>query len=584
MRKKRSATSKVYESSLRAQDATILDRVMEKMHYRRDALLEVLTAAQETFGYLSQDVLTYVSSRLDIPISQVYGVATFYHLYSLDSGETRHCFICTDAACVVAGGEDVFDAARRAAQPGGPGKPGVHRANCLGLCDQAPAGLLDGQAYTALHSDTIQDFFNAQAAKPHLQVSGEPRILTSRIGRLKPTDLEAHRRAGTFQALEKALTQMSPEGVIEELKASGLTGRGGAGFPTGLKWEFTRKAPGAPKYVVCNFDESEPGTFKDRILMEGDPFRTIEGIILSGYAVGAAKGYIFIRGEYLQAAQVVQQAIDRLYQAGLLGANLYGTGFCFDLEVRRGAGAYICGEETALFEAIEGRRGNPRSKPPFPTTNGLFDQPTSINNVETLAIVPDLILNGGQWLRQWGTEKSVGVKLFCLSGHIHKPGVVEAPYGLPIRQLIEWYGGGFVGAPQALLMGGASGGLLHPKDLDTPLAHESLNPLGTPIGSGVIMVFNQETDLLKVLKSLARFFVYETCGQCVSCRVGTRQVYQLVDKIGQRKGTSADLQQLEGLCQMMQSVGECGLGQTAPNPILSSFRHFRPVLESYLAS
>jgi NADH-quinone oxidoreductase subunit F len=584
MSTKQPAKSKPRGHSLGDGEVVVLDQAMQRFNHRRDALLEVLTAAQESFGSLSRDTLTYVADQLDLPLSQVYGVASFYHLYNLETDSERHCFICGDVACAVAGGEAVLKAAVQETARKSTEKITVHRANCLGLCDQAPAALLDGKAHVGLEAGNVARLFDGSAPRPRLQVSGEPRILTRRIGRLEPLDLDTHRSDGAFRALEKALVEMTPEMVIEDVKASGLTGRGGAGFPTGLKWAFTRAAAGQPKYVVCNFDESEPGTFKDRVLMEGDPFGTIEGLILSGYATGATQGYIFIRGEYAEAARIVQQAVEVMYEAGLLGKNLFGTDFSFDLEVRRGAGAYICGEETALFEAIEGKRGNPRSKPPFPTTHGLFGKPTSINNVETLAIVPDLILNGGKWLRQWGTEKSVGIKLFCLSGHVQQPGVVEAPFGLTIRQMIEQHGGGFVGSPQAILMGGAAGGLLHPKDLDTPLTHEALNPLGAPIGSGVIMVFNQEIDLLEVLKLLARFFVYETCGQCISCRVGTRQVYNLLDKLSQGNGTREDLRRLQTLCNTMQSVGECGLGQTAPNPILSSFRHFRTTLESYVPS
>jgi NADH-quinone oxidoreductase subunit F len=580
MRKKPSPGKSPSPIALGDEQAALLLDVMQRYNFRRDALLQVLTAAQESFGHLSKDVLAFVAQKLEVPLSQVYGVATFYHLYTLDEAAERHCFICGDVACAAQGSLEVLEAARQQAENSPTRKTTVHRANCLGLCDQAPAALVDGEAYARLTADRIDQLFQGTAPRPTLQVRGEPRILTRRIGLLEPLDLPAQRREGAFVALEKALRETTPEMVIAEVKASGLTGRGGAGFPTGLKWEFTRKAPGQPKYVVCNFDESEPGTFKDRALVEGDPFRTLEGLILCGYATGAAQGYLFIRGEYAQAAKTAQQAIERLYEADLLGKDILGTGFSFDLEIRRGAGAYICGEETALFEAIEGKRGNPRSKPPFPTVSGLFGKPTSINNVETLAIVPELILNGGAWLRQWGTEKSVGLKLFCLSGNVREPGVVEAPYGLTVRQMIETYGGGFDGEPQAILMGGASGGLLHPDDLDTPLTHEALNPKGTPIGSGVIMVFNQQVDLLEVLKSLARFFEYETCGQCISCRVGTRQMHSLLDKISLGEGSSEDLTQLERLCVTMQSVGECGLGQTAPNPILSSLKYFRPLLEN----
>jgi NADH-quinone oxidoreductase subunit F len=544
--------------------------------------LEVLNATQAAFGYLPEDVLRHIARRLSLPLSRVYGVATFYHLYTLEPVGERHCLVCTDLACTVAGADQVLTGARQHAATL-PGKSTVEPTSCLGLCDQAPSALLNGRAYVHLTPQEAPALLIGEAQRPHLQVSGEPRVLTRLIGVLEPTDLPAHREQGAFSALEKVLAEMSPEAVIAEVKASGLTGRGGAGFPTGLKWEFTRQAEGAPKYVVCNFDESEPGTFKDRALMMGDPFRVIEGLLINGYAVGARQGYIFVRGEYTEPVTIVQEAIDRLYAASLLGQHILGSDFSFDLEIRRGAGAYICGEETALFEAIEGHRGYPRRKPPFPTTHGLFGKPTSINNVETLAVVPDLMLHGGTWWRGWGTEKSVGLRLFCLSGHVGQPGVVEAPLGITVRELIEKHGGGFVSEPQAILMGGAAGGFLHPDHLDTPLTHEALKPLGVPIGSGVIMVFNRETNLLNVLAALARFFVHESCGQCAPCRLGTRQMYRLLDRLAHGQGALADLQQLEHLGRSMKAISLCGLGQTAPNALLTSLDRFRATYEAALA-
>jgi len=326
--------------------------------------------------------------------------------------------------------------------------------------------------------------------------------------------------------------------------------------------------------VICNFDESEPGTFKDRVLVEGDPFRIIEGLMLAAYAIGSEQGYIFVRGEYPEATEILYKALDILRENNLLGDDILGSGFNFDISVRRGAGAYICGEETALFEAIEGNRGHPRHKPPYPTTSGLFGLPTAINNVETLAIVPDLILNGGEWFRQWGTEKSVGLKLFCLSGHVKQPGVVEVPFGLTVRELIEQFGGGFEGEPQAILMGGAAGGFLRPDKLDTPLTHEDLKPLNAPIGSGVVMVFNQTVDLWHVLEGLAHFFVHETCGRCVPCRVGTRQVYAMLNKINMGQGTMDDLAQMQELGRRIKSSSVCALGVSAVNPVLTVLDNF----------
>lgn len=563
-----------------------IDLALKRLEYEKDALLEVLNIAQETFGYLSEELLTYVANQLQVPMSQAYGVASFYHMLYAEPVGRRIVRICADPACAIAGAEDVLATACQHAgeiRPGETSADGtltIERVTCLGLCDQAP-GVLEGeQAFGRVSEADIPALFDGAAAPSVLQVTGEPRVLTRHIGLLPPTDLDAHRADGAFAALEKALTSMTPDQVIEEIKTSNLVGRGGAGFPTGSKLQFTRAAPGEPKYVVCNADESEPGTFKDRAMMEGDPFRVLEGMILCGYAIGSSQGYVFIRGEYPQAARIIQEAIDKLRTAGLLGQNILDTGFDFDVEIRRGAGAYICGEETALFEAVKGKRGFPRLKPPFPTTHGLFDKPTAINNVETLSAIPDIVLNGGEWLRQWGTEKSAGVKLFCVSGHVKQTGVVELPFGTSLRHLIEQHCGGFEGTPQAILMGGAAGGFLTPDQLDTPLTFEDLWEIKAPLGSGVVMAFNDTVDMRQVLRTLARFFEHESCGQCLPCRVGTVQIYKILDRLSRGEGKPGDLDRLEELCHVVKTTSLCGLGQSAPNPVLSALSYFHHEYEA----
>jgi NADH-quinone oxidoreductase subunit F len=445
----------------------------------------------------------------------------------------------------------------------------IKECSCLGLCDQAPAALVNKIGQVHIKTGNVSAILKGMGEIPRCQVCGEPRMLTASIGRLHPTDLDAHQSEGAFKALEKAVTLMTPQEVIAEVKESRLTGRGGAGFPTGLKWEFAQKASGPKKYVVCNFDESEPGTFKDRVLMEGDPFRVIEGLIISAYAIGANSGYIYTRGEYPSAAQIVDEALDELYAENLLGENILDTDFDFNVEIRHNAGAYICGEETALFESIEGKRGHPRIKPPYPTQAGLFGKPTAINNVETLAVIPSLILHGGEWFQQWGTAESVGLKLFCLSGHVKSPGVVEVPLGLSIRALVERFGGGFDGDPQAVLIGGAAGGFLRGDQLDIPLTNEDLRQLDVPIGSGAIIVFNQSVDLWQVLEDLAGFFVHETCGHCAPCRLGTKQIYKLLCKINMGNGTATDVQKIAQLGKTIRQTCVCGLGMTAANPALT---------------
>jgi NADH-quinone oxidoreductase subunit F len=558
----------------------VVDHAMEKYNFREDGLIEVLMTAQEVFGFLSREILTHVSKKMQIPLSRVYGVATFYDMFSLEPSGVIECMVCTGPSCTVAGAEEVLEeicsltGTYKMGHTSMNGKYTVDQVSCLGLCDQAPASLINHKAQVDISINDVPAMLQGEAHPSRIQVSGQPRELTAPIGVLPATDLAAHRSEGAYSALEKALCEMTPEQVIEEVKESRLTGRGGAGFSTGSKWELTRKASGNEKFIICNFDESEPGTFKDRVLMEGNPYRVIEGMTISGYAAGAKEGYIFIRGEYPAATEVVEEALDELYAEGLLGEDIMGTEVAFDVEVRHNAGAYICGEETALFEAIEGKRGLPRKKPPYPTQSGLFDKPTSINNVETLAVIPSLILHGGEWFRQWGTALSAGLKLFCLSGHVNKPGVVEAPYGLTVREIIEQFGEGFDGEPKAVLIGGAAGGFLHPDDLDTPLTHEDLRKLNVPIGSGAIMVFNQSVDLFCVLEGLARFFVHECCGQCAPCRMGTNQIYNILKKINSGNYTDTDMQKANKLGHTIKSTCVCGLGMTAANPLITYLQNF----------
>jgi NADH-quinone oxidoreductase subunit F len=560
-----------------------VEHTMERFNYKDDGLVAVLSAVQESFGYLPEELLADVAQKLHLPLSHVYGVATFYDMFTLEPVGQTDCMICTGPICSIHGaGELLAETCRQAGlseagQTSADGRFSVRPVSCLGLCDQGPAALVNMVAQVNLTPDDVPMMLRGEARRPGILVSGEPRVLTAPIGQLDPTDLDAHRSAGAFAALQKALQEMTPEAVIEQVKISRLAGRGGAGFPTGMKWQFARQESAATKYVVCNFDESEPGTFKDRALMEGNPFRVIEGLILNAYAIGAQEGYIFIRAEYPTATEIVESALEKLYAAGLLGENILNSGFTFNVQVRHNAGAYICGEETALFEAIEGKRGHPRLKPPYPTQSGLFGKPTTINNVETLAVVPSLVLNGGQWFHQWGTAKSTGLKLVCLSGHIKRPGVVEVPLGLPVREIIERFGGGFDGQPQALLLGGAAGGFLHVDNLDTPFTNEDLSQWDVPIGSGAIMVFNQSVDMWQVLESLAHFFVHETCGKCAPCRLGTGQIHNLLNKINVGHGSNVDVLKLESLGQMIRRTCVCGLGLTAANPALTYLHHFEGV-------
>jgi NADH-quinone oxidoreductase subunit F len=567
-------------------DLSPLTPLLEKYQHRgRTYLLPLLHEAQSIYGYLPEAVLIAIGHTLHVPLADIHGVVEFYTMFYDEPVGKRMVRICTDPSCAIAGAEQVLVASCRHAGSIHPGETSadgsvtVERATCLGLCDQAPGALVDEMAFRSVTVDDVPALFDAAAEPSHLRVTGEPRILTRNINVVAATDLAAQRAAGAFAALEKALTELTPEQVIDEVKASGLVGRGGAAFPTGNKWQFTRGAQFEPKYVVCNADESEPGTFKDRVLMEGDPFRVLEGMMLCGYAIGAQKGYLFIRGEYPQATRILQTAIDALHAAGLLGEKILGSTFSFDIEIRRGAGAYICGEETALFEAIEGKRGFPRLKPPFPTTHGLFMKPTAVNNVETLAAVPDIIVQGGAWFRQWGTQDSAGMKLFCVSGHVQTPGVVEVPFGVTVRHLIEQHCGGFVGTPQAILMGGAAGGFLTPEQLDTPLTFEDLRNLGAPVGSGVLMVFNETVDLRDVLRGLAHFFAHESCGKCYPCQLGTQRQVEILDRVVLRDTQPGDFIALLDIGATMTEASICGLGQTASAAVMSALKLWPELME-----
>jgi NADH-quinone oxidoreductase subunit F len=401
-----------------------------------------------------------------------------------------------------------------------------------------------------------------QAGQPGLRLLG-------RMGTVDPTSLHAYNESGGYRALARAI-ELGPTTVIEEVVASKLVGRGGAAFPTGRKWDAVAKAPARPHYLVCNADESEPGTFKDRLLMEEDPFSLVEGMTIAGYATGCEVGYLYLRGEYPLAAERMAGAIAAARAAGLLGVDVIGAGFTFDIEVRRGAGAYICGEETALFNSIEGKRGEPRNKPPFPVEVGLFGRPTVVNNVETLVNVPALLREGGLAYGNIGTAGSTGPKLFCVSGHVARPGLYEAPFGITLRELVQLAGAGPI---RAVLLGGAAGVFVGPADLDVALTFEGTRAIGATLGSGVIMVFDETVDLLDVVRRIAEFFRDESCGQCVPCRVGTVRQEELLARLLARRSLGPDAQELallKDLGQVMRDASICGLGQTASSAVESA--------------
>ncbi len=412
----------------------------------------------------------------------------------------------------------------------------------------------------------------------------EQRIVLERAGVIDPESIEDAIAHDAYQALGKALTEMKPADVIAVLEQSGLQGRGGAGFPAGLKWKFVSKAPGTKKYVICNADESEPGTFKDRLVLEGDPHAIVEALALAAYAVGADEGYIYIRGEYELAQKRVKQAIEQAREMGLLGQNIFGSTFNFDLHIHTGAGAYICGEETALIESIEGKRGEPRARPPYPTTNGLWGKPTLVNNVETLANVPAIIRNGAAWYRKFGTAKSPGTKVYTILGNVNVTGVIEVPMGITLREVVSIYAKGMKnGATFKVAQTGGSSGSVIPASLqDTPMDFESFGKAGVSLGSGALLICDENTCVVDLARVLLNFFKNESCGKCTPCRVGTHRAYDTLTKISEGQGTPGDIEQLLMLCDGLVKMSNCGLGQTAAVPIKDILKHFRAEVDAHI--
>ncbi|NLC53044.1 MAG: NADH-quinone oxidoreductase subunit NuoF, partial [Firmicutes bacterium] len=402
------------------------------------------------------------------------------------------------------------------------------------------------------------------------------------VGMINPEVIEEYIARDGYIALGKVLTKYTPEQVIQEIKDSGLRGRGGAGFPTGLKWEFTMKAPGEEKYVVCNADEGDPGAFMDRSILEGDPHSVIEAMAIAGYAIGASQGYVYVRAEYPLAVERLENAIEKARAFGMLGDNILGTDFSFDLEIRVGAGAFVCGEETALLASLEGKRGEPRPKPPFPASQGLWGKPTLINNVETFANIPAIMNQGAEWFKEIGTQNSPGTKVFALAGKVNNTGLVEVPMGTTLREIIFELGGGIPNNKRfkAAQTGGPSGGCLTEKDLDQPIDYESLVAAGSMMGSGGLIVMDEDNCMVDVARFFLEFTQDESCGKCTPCRIGTKRMLEILTRITQGKGEEKDLELLEELAKTIKNTALCGLGQSAPNPVLSTIRNFR---DEYLA-
>ena len=563
---------------------------------RRHLLLPALRALQSRVGWISETGIDYVCVRLGVPPADAWGVATFYALLSTTPRAATVIHLCDDIACRCQGAEEMAAHLERTLGPAhthAPDGDHVHvaseavtwmRSPCLGLCDRAPAafiqefGAAPRERLVSLDSreggpkDAILGLLPARTAE--IPQRGDPSLrLLKRVGVVDPASIGDYRAHGGFDALRRAM-EIGPEAVIREVIDSRLMGRGGAAFPTGRKWEAVAKQAAHPHYLICNADESEPGTFKDRVLLDGDPFAIVEAMTIAAIATGCQRGFLYIRGEYPLGAERIQHAIEEATAHGFLGDDILGRGFRFDIEIRRGAGAYICGEETAIFNSIEGYRGEPRNKPPFPAQAGLFGLPTVINNVETLANIPLIVNGGGLSFAAGGTELSTGSKLFCLSGHVARPGVYEVPFGRTLREMIDLAGGvSGTGRIQAVLLGGAAGVFVGPQDLDLRLTFEEARAAKATLGSGVILVFDDSVDMAPILQRIAAFFRDESCGQCVPCRVGTVRQEEALHRIAVGKplgGVEREIALLDEVGLAMKDASICGLGQTAYSAIESA--------------
>ena len=521
-------------------------RVARSDRTRRHLLLPTLRAAQRRVGWVTEGALGYACRRLEVPPAEAYGVATFYALIALEERPAEVLHVCTDLSCRLAGYEL---------------PEGAHPSPCLGLCERAPAAL---RTVAGEEPREIQ----IPPTGPPLPQQGQPglRLLRRIADRVDPESLDAYRAAGGYSALRRAL-ELGPVEVLREVAESRLLGRGGAAFPTGVKWEAVARQPARPHYLVCNADESEPGTFKDRVLMEQDPFALVEAMTIAAYATGCEHGFLYVRAEYPLAHERLENAFGQARVRGLLGDDVMGSGFSFDIELRIGAGAYVCGEETALFQSIEGYRGEPRNKPPFPVEVGLFGKPTVVNNVETLFNVLDVVSDTGAAYAQTGTEGSTGTRLFCLSGHVGRPGLYEVPFGTPLLELLEL---AEARPPKAVLLGGAAGSFLRPDQLDLPLTFEDARTAGATLGSGVVIVYDESADLVDAVLQIAAFFRDESCGQCVPCRVGTVRQEEALHRLAAKQTNGNELVVLAELAQVMRDASICGLGQTAASAVQSA--------------
>jgi NADH-quinone oxidoreductase subunit F len=569
---------------------------------KRSALIPMMLYAQDHFGFLSDEILEEIAKRLDLNILQVTETLAYYSMLRRKPAGRYHVQVCTNISCMVRGGNELYQHVQKRLGIGNKevtpsGTFSLEEVECMGACTGAPCMQVNYDFYENLDPDKVDALFEQlqEGKKPapvpvisgalHERLPAEVPVISRRFGIPNSRKIDVYLQNEGYQALEKALRQMTPDQIIDEVKKSSLRGRGGAGFPTGMKWGFVPKETGGkPKYILANGDESEPGTCKDRPLLEMDPHQLIEGMVIAGRAVEAHRGFIYIRGEYRYVLDIVDEAIGEAYAKGYLGKNILGSGFDFDLITHTGAGAYECGEESALMESLEGKRGYPRIRPPFPAVVGLYGCPTVINNVETLSTVPAIIRGGGEWYAGLGTPRNGGTRLYSISGHVNRPGIYELPLGFPLRRLIEEVAGGVRDGKKlkAVIPGGSSCPLLTADEIDVAMDYDSVAKIGSMLGSGGTVIFDEDTCMVDLARRIMHFYAHESCGWCIPCREGTAWLRKMLDRFHEGAGRAEDIPLIDELSKNMLGRTFCPLGDAAALPTISIVKKWRSEFEDHL--
>src|SRR5271154_1704405 len=586
---------------LSAQLAAKFEKLQTSYPVKRSALIPMLMYAQDEFGVISDEMVKEIAGRLDLHEVQVEETLAYYSMLHRKPWGKNHVQVCTNVACMLRGGNELLDRAKKRLNIGNKettedGVFSLEEVECIGACTGAPAMQVNYDFYENLTVERATQIFEGleigRKLPTSVPISGsvKPRhpaevpVISRLFGVKDSHKLEVYLAHDGYKGMERALKEMTPEQEVDEVKKSNLRGRGGAGFPTGMKWSFVPKDVNKPKYVLCNADESEPGTSKDRPLLEMDPHQVIEGTIIAGRAIGSNQGYVYIRGEYRYIIDIMETAIAEAYQRGCLGKNILGSGFDFELSAHTGAGAYECGEESALMESLEGKRGYPRIKPPFPAVVGLYGCPTVINNAETLSTVPAVIRKGGDWYASLGTPKNGGTRLYSISGHVNKPGIYELPLGYNLRSLIEDVAGGVRNGKKlkAVIPGGSSCPLLSADEIDVALDYDSVAKIGSMLGSGGMVAIDEDTCMVDMARRIMRFYAHESCGWCIPCREGTMWLRKLLDRFHEGGGRPEDIPLIDDLSKNMLGRTFCPLGDAAALPTISIVKKWRNEFEDHL--